>query len=84
MLVAVLDEQNEWLKADPSHASLPVGQGVPANEEQMYNPLDAVGAIGTSGPELVTFGALPPQQAASQTVRQAPAVRPRDRKSTTS
>lgn len=77
VLVAVLDEQNEWLKADPSHASLPVGQGVPANEEQMYDPLDAVGAIGTSGPELVTFGALPPQQAASQTVRQAPAVRPR-------
>ena len=59
VLIAVLDEHNVWLKADPSHASLPVGQGVPANEEQMYDPLDAVGAIGTSGPELVTFGALP-------------------------
>ena len=60
VLLAVQDENSRWLKADPSHASLPVGQGVPAVEEEMYDPLDSVGAIGTSGAELVTFGSLPP------------------------
>jgi hypothetical protein len=69
VLLAVRDESGNWLKADPSHASLPVGRGVPAHEEQQFDPLGQIGAIGTAGAELVTFGALPSQQARSLTVR---------------
>lgn len=60
VLLAVRDEDGRWLKCDPSHASLPVGRGVQANQEEMYDPLDAQASIDVgAGAEIVTFGALP-------------------------
>jgi hypothetical protein len=67
VLIAVRAEDGSWLKADPSHASMPVGRSVTAHEEHMYDPLDVKGAIGTSGAELVTFGAIPKGRVASTT-----------------
>jgi len=61
VLLAVQDESGNKLKADPSHANLPVGSGVPAQSEEYYDPLDANPSIkvGAGNAEIVTFGALP-------------------------
>jgi hypothetical protein len=59
VLIAVEDESGKKLKCDPSHATMPVGKGVPAQSEIFVDPLDTVGSIGVSGAEIVTFGALP-------------------------
>lgn len=66
VLIAVEDEGGQKLKADPSHASLPVGQGVPAVREEYYDPMDENASIkvGAGAAELVTFGALPRGRAA--------------------
>jgi len=59
VLGAVEDENGGWLKCDPSHKDMPAGGSVPAEEELMFHPLEAVGSVG-AGAELTTFGALPP------------------------
>ena len=60
VLVAVQDEDGNWLKCDPSHASLPVGRGVAAHSEEYFDPMEADASVNVgTGAEIVTFGSLP-------------------------
>lgn len=56
VLIAVEDEQGNWLPADPS-TTMPVGQSATAKSETYYNPMDQNShATGTSGADIVTLG----------------------------
>ena len=60
VLCAVKGDQGEWLAADPSHPSMPVGQRARAIKEVWVDPLDTSGLKATSpDAEFVSVGALP-------------------------
>jgi hypothetical protein len=58
VLVEAQMEDGSYIPADPS-TNLPAGDKVPAVSEERIDPMDVVGSSGTSGPEIVTLGALP-------------------------
>jgi hypothetical protein len=61
VLVEALMEDGTWLPADPS-TNLAAGDKVPAVSEERIDPMDTVGSSGTSGPEIVTLGAVPARE----------------------
>lgn len=58
VLVEAQMEDGSWIPADPS-TNLAAGDKVPAVAEERIDPMDVVGSAGTSGPEIVTLGAVP-------------------------
>ena len=60
VLCAIRDDDGNWLAADPSHPSMPVGKRLPAVKELWYDPLDPkqLGLPDTDG-DFVSIGSLP-------------------------
>lgn len=56
VLIRFKDEYGVWVYVDPS-TGLSVGQRVPAQQEEVIDPMDVKGSNGTAGVEIVTLGA---------------------------